>query len=91
MATFAQQSYWHRGGAEPLLGATIPEHFAAVVQRFPEQEAVVSLPQGRRLSYGELAEQVGVANRLTACHSSCCSATLHCTLTASPTVAILWR
>ena len=55
MATFAQQSYWHRGGAEPLLGATIPEHFISVVQRFPEQEAVVSLPQGRRLSYGELA------------------------------------
>ena len=55
MATRGQQSYWHRGGVEPLLGATIPEHFISVVQRFPEQEAVVSLPQGRRLSYGELA------------------------------------
>ncbi len=53
-----QKSYWHRGGSEPLLGATIPEHFAAVVQRFPEQEAVVSLPQGRRLSYRELARAV---------------------------------
>jgi fatty-acyl-CoA synthase len=58
MEAAAQKSYWHRGGAEPLLGATIPEHFAAVVQRFPEQEAVVSLPQGRRLSYRELATGV---------------------------------
>ena len=58
METGAQKSYWHRGGTEPLLGATIPEHFAAVVQRFPDQEAVVSLPQGRRLSYRELAAGV---------------------------------
>ncbi len=58
MKTLAQKSYWHRGGAEPLLGATIPEHFAAVVERFPDQEAVVSLPQGRRLSYAALAADI---------------------------------
>jgi len=58
MEAGAKKSYWHRGGDEPLLGATIPEHFAAVVQRFPEQEAVVSLPQGRRLSYRKLAAGV---------------------------------
>ena len=51
-------SYFHRGGNEPLLGATIPEHFAAVADRFPGQEAVVSLPQQRRLTYRELALQV---------------------------------
>ncbi len=51
-------SYFHRGGNEPLLGATIPEHFAAVANRFPGQEAVVSLPQQRRLTYRELALEV---------------------------------
>jgi fatty-acyl-CoA synthase len=48
-------SYCHRGTAEPLLGATIPEHFAAMAARFPDNEAIVSLPQQRRLCYAELA------------------------------------
>ena len=51
-------SYCHRGGAEPLLGATISAHFAAVAARFQDREAVVSLPQGRRLSYGALAAEI---------------------------------
>jgi len=51
-------SYFHRGGEEPLLGATIPAHFAATAARFDEREAVVSLPQGRRLTYGELNGEV---------------------------------
>jgi len=51
-------SYHHRGGDTPLLGATIPEHFAAMVERFPEQEAVVALPQQRRLSYRAFARAV---------------------------------
>ena len=42
--TGREKSYFHRGGDEPLLGATIPEHFADIVERFPEHEAVVSLP-----------------------------------------------
>ena len=49
------KSYFHRGGTEPLLGATIPEHFAEVVALFPTQEAVVSLPQGKRLTYQQLS------------------------------------
>ncbi|MCK4536841.1 MAG: AMP-binding protein [Desulfuromonadales bacterium] len=36
----------------------MPEHFAGIVQRFPGHEAVVSLHQGRRLTYAELAEEV---------------------------------
>ncbi|MBZ0092609.1 MAG: AMP-binding protein [Sulfuricellaceae bacterium] len=52
----ATKSYAHRGGAVPLLGATIPERFAAMAGRWRGREAVVSVPQGRRLSYGELAE-----------------------------------
>jgi len=39
-----QKSYCHRGGNEPLLGSTIAEHFAEVVTRFSDHEAVVSLP-----------------------------------------------
>jgi len=46
------------GGEEPLLAATIAEHFASVVEKFPEREAVVSIPQGRRLTYAELSEEV---------------------------------
>ena len=33
----AAKSYRHRGGETPLLGATIPEHFAAVVARHAER------------------------------------------------------
>jgi fatty-acyl-CoA synthase len=38
-----------------LLGETIAEHFAEVVRRFGQCEAVVSLPQQRRLTYAALA------------------------------------
>jgi len=48
-------SYLHRGGEQPLLGATIPEHVSSVAGAYGEREAVVSLHQGRRLSYAELA------------------------------------
>jgi len=54
----AAQSYRHRGGEAPLLGATIPEHFATIVERFAEREAVVALPQQRRLTYRALCEAV---------------------------------
>ncbi len=53
-----KKSYFHRGGETALLGATIPEHFAEVVSRYPDREAVVSLPQQRRLTYRQLAEAV---------------------------------
>lgn len=46
------------GGEEPLLGATIAEHFASVVEKFPEREAVVSIVQERRLTYAELSQEV---------------------------------
>ena len=51
------RSYFHRGGARPLSGATIADHFAAVAARHPDNEAIVSIPQGRRLSYAELARE----------------------------------
>jgi fatty-acyl-CoA synthase len=58
-----QTSYFHRGGLEPLLGATIPEHFADVVARFPDHEAVVSLHQNRRLTYAQLAQAIDALAR----------------------------
>ena len=48
-------SYYHRGGDTPLLGQTIPEYFLSIVQQFPNQDAVVSLPQQRRLTYKEFS------------------------------------
>jgi len=51
-------SYCHRGGTIPLLGSTIAEYFLSIVERFPEREAVVSLPQQRRLTYAELGDSI---------------------------------
>lgn len=56
--TCSQKSYFHRGSLEPLLGATIPEHFAEVAKRFSDREAVVSIHQNRRLTYGQLANAI---------------------------------
>jgi fatty-acyl-CoA synthase len=51
-------SYLHRGGNESLLGATIAEHFTDISKRFAMREAIVCLPQQRRLTYAELATEV---------------------------------
>jgi len=53
-----RKSYFHRGGEESLLGETIPEHFAAVVRRFPQQQAIASRPQGQSLTYQEFSERI---------------------------------
>ena len=53
-----QKSYFHEGGNVPLLGATIPEHFLKIVENFPNEEAVVSIHQGRRLTYSELSDSI---------------------------------
>lgn len=47
-------SYHHRGGNEPLLWATIPEHIWKVAVAHPDNLGVVSRHQHRRLSYREL-------------------------------------
>ena len=52
------KSYFHRGGEMPLLGQTIAEHFAGIVSRFPEHEAVVAIPQNVRLTYIEFSERI---------------------------------
>ena len=53
-----QRSYCHRGGDEPLLGATIPAHLAEIIERYPNKDAVVSIPQDRRLTYAQLEAAV---------------------------------
>jgi fatty-acyl-CoA synthase len=52
------QSYCHRGGRVPLIGATIPQHFAEVVRQHGERDAVVCLPQQRRFTYRQMHEAV---------------------------------
>jgi len=56
--TSAGHSYFHRGGDTALLGSTIPEHFLGIVERFPNREAIVSLPQQRRLTYLEFCAAI---------------------------------
>jgi fatty-acyl-CoA synthase len=56
--TQTNKSYFHRGGNVPLLGATIPEHFSAIVEKYPEQEAVASLSQQRRLTYRQFSAAI---------------------------------
>jgi len=52
------KSYFHRGGDEPLIGLTIPEQFAGIVARFPDRQAVVSVPQDQVLTYQEFAAKI---------------------------------
>jgi len=54
----SNKSYFHRGGEEPLLGLTIPDHLSQVTNKFPEQDAIVSIPQNRRLNYSQLSIEV---------------------------------
>jgi fatty-acyl-CoA synthase len=58
MMTDAGPSYFHRGGETPLLGRTIPDHFAEVCREHGDAEAVVCPFQNRRLTYGEVAQEV---------------------------------
>ena len=58
MASLPTLSYRHRGGDTPLLGATIPAHFAAIVAAHGDREAIVSIPQDRRLTYAGLAAEI---------------------------------
>ena len=52
------KSYFHRGGDEPLIGLTIPEQFATITERFPDLQAVVSVPQDQSLTYQEFAAKI---------------------------------
>jgi len=53
----AQSSYAHGASAVPLLGETIGDNLDRTARRFPGRDAVVSVHQGRRLSYAALAAE----------------------------------
>lgn len=55
-----KKSYFHRGGDVPLLGQTIAEHFLEIAARFPNREAVISMPQQLQLTYAQLSGQIDI-------------------------------
>ncbi|MDH4195622.1 MAG: AMP-binding protein, partial [Nitrospirota bacterium] len=52
-----QLSYVHLGGDASLLGMTIWSAFEKTVEIYPQGEALVSLPQGRRFTYAEFHQE----------------------------------
>ena len=54
------RSYAHTGGSVSLLGSTIDEHFQEIVGKHGSCDAVVSIPQKRRLTYSQLHEEVQI-------------------------------
>ena len=51
-------SYFHQGGEIPLLGDTISHYFSKIVQKYPDNEAVVCLTQKRRLTYVQFEKAI---------------------------------
>lgn len=58
MTNDALISYTSGTSLTPLLGETIGQNFAHTVARFPDREALVDVPSGRRWTYGELNDDV---------------------------------
>jgi fatty-acyl-CoA synthase len=54
----AEKSYTSAISDTPLLGDTIGENLDRTVSRFPDREALVDVPAGRRWTYAELAAEV---------------------------------
>ncbi len=56
-------SYDHGVGSKPLVGRTLGDHFDLIAARDPDREALVSLQQKIRWTYGELKQQVDLFAR----------------------------
>jgi fatty-acyl-CoA synthase len=56
-------AYFHQGSIKPLLGVTLDAYFKTVVEQHGKREAVVSIPQDRRLSYIQLDQEVELLAR----------------------------
>ncbi|MGH9234825.1 MAG: AMP-binding protein, partial [Acidimicrobiales bacterium] len=56
-------SYAHGGSVVPLLGETIGANLERTVDRYPDNEAVVSRHQERRFTYAQFDEAVDVVAR----------------------------
>ncbi len=53
-----KKSYYRTDGNVSLLASTIYQHFQLISARFPDHQAIVSLPQQRRLSYEEFSQEI---------------------------------
>ncbi len=56
-------SYHRTNGETPLLSCTIHHHFQQICTRFPDQQAVVALPQQKRLSYTAFSHEIDLLAR----------------------------
>ncbi len=56
MARSSASSYSHGGSSTPLIGLTIPAYLDRITSRFPQNEALVDVPSGRRWTYAQLRE-----------------------------------
>ena len=56
MARSSPLSYAHGGSTTPFLGNTIPDCLDRIVARYPDNEALVDVPGGRRWTYTRLRE-----------------------------------
>lgn len=52
------QSYAFRGSEKPLIGKTIGELFDEIVEKYPDNDALVSLHQDLRYTYRQLRQEV---------------------------------
>jgi len=56
MAHSSGLSYSHGGSTTPLIGLTIPDYLDRIASRFPQNEALVDVPSGRRWTYAQLRD-----------------------------------
>ncbi|GAA4946397.1 hypothetical protein GCM10023238_10890 [Streptomyces heliomycini] len=54
----ASLSYAHGAGATPLLGDTIGANLGRTIAAWPDREALVDVPSGRRWTYAEFGAAV---------------------------------
>jgi len=54
-------SYAFMGSKKPLIGKTIPDMFDEIAEKYPDNDAIVSIHQGLRYTYRELQEEVNRA------------------------------
>lgn len=65
--TSKKKSYFKEDGDVELLNVTIPEHFLFIAGKFPQRDAIVCVPQNRRLTYEKLTNEIySVAGALIA-------------------------
>ena len=55
------QSYAFRGSEKPLIGKTIGEMFDEIAEAYPDNDAIVSIHQGKRYTYRELQRELNRA------------------------------